>query len=56
MKDTRVGVIGAGLRMHWAVTASCTVQDVADTIHAHPSLAEIPAGGGGKAAGGPFHV
>ena len=38
-----------------AIRRQCTVQEVADTIHAHPTLAEILLEVAGKAAGRPFH-
>jgi len=38
-----------------AIRRRCTVRDVADTIHAHPTLAEILLEVAGKAAGRPFH-
>ncbi|MCF8062328.1 MAG: dihydrolipoyl dehydrogenase [Deltaproteobacteria bacterium] len=39
-----------------AIRTGCTVQDVADTIHAHPTLAEILLEVAGKASGRPFHA
>ncbi len=39
-----------------AIRRGCTVQDVADTIHAHPTLAEILQEVAGKASGKPFHA
>ena len=39
-----------------AVRMGCTVQEVADTIHAHPTLAEILQEVAGKASGRPFHA
>jgi dihydrolipoamide dehydrogenase len=38
-----------------AIRTGCTVQDVAETIHAHPTLAEILQETAGKASGKPFH-
>jgi dihydrolipoamide dehydrogenase len=38
-----------------AIRAGCTVEDVAQTIHAHPTLAEIFLEVAGKAAGRPLH-
>jgi dihydrolipoamide dehydrogenase len=39
-----------------ALKAGCTVQDVAETIHAHPTLAEIMGEAAAKAAGRAIHA
>ncbi len=38
-----------------AIRSECSVDDLADTIHAHPTLSEILPEVAGKAAGRPFH-